>query len=152
MRRSLTVAAFLILVAGCGSDEGDAVFIRTSFDGAIWSAVPEDAQLSFTIDNPDDAGIWFSVASRPQGGGSQHFSLGLPDPIVEGSFPLNGLTDYAAYLAWLSDLDEAALREHSINGSASCAWAANLRQSINDRDERINELRRPRLTLYRKAQ
>src|ERR1043165_6469964 len=48
MRRSLTVAAFLILVAGCGSDEGDAVFIRTSFDGAIWSAVPEDAQLSFT--------------------------------------------------------------------------------------------------------
>ena len=104
MRRSLRLLVTLILVAGCGSDEGDDVFIRTTFDGAIWSATAADAQLSFTVDNPDDAGIWFSIASRPHGGGSQSFSLGLPDPIAEGSYPLNGSTDYAPYLSCPDDV------------------------------------------------
>ena len=104
MRRSLTLVASLILVAGCGSDEGNDAFIRTTFDGSAWSATAEDAQLSFTIDNPDDAGIWFSVASLTRGGGSQHFSLGLPDPIETGSFPLNGINDYAAYLSCPSEV------------------------------------------------
>ncbi len=52
---------------------------------------------------------------------------------------------FAAYLAWLSSLDEAELHERCIDGSASTEWAVMVRHQIDTRTRRIHELRRPRL-------
>lgn len=104
MRRPLACLLALTLVAGCGSDEGDARFIRIAFDGSTWAATPGDAQLTFTVDDPEGAGVWISLASRPHGGGNQLFSLGLPNPVEVGTYPLNGVSGYAAFLSCPSDV------------------------------------------------
>lgn len=102
--RPLTLLVALALVAGCGTDEGDATFIRVTFDATMWSAEAGPAQIAYTVDNPDDSAMWVAVAARSRQGGQQLFSLGLPDPVATGTYALNGLGTYAAYISCPNDV------------------------------------------------
>lgn len=105
MRRSLITVLALLMVSSCTGDEGAETFIRVNVDGALWSAPAGDAQLAYTVDNPDDSGYYVSVAAQTRGSMQQLFSLGLPDPVVEGSYALNGLGTWAAYASCPTNTD-----------------------------------------------
>ncbi|HVX88799.1 MAG TPA: hypothetical protein VG940_07735 [Gemmatimonadales bacterium] len=97
MRRALIVLAALLLVAGCGADEGEETFIRVNVDGVLRSGPAIDAQLTFSVDNPDDSGTYASVAVQTIGTTERIFSLGLPVSLVPGTYALDGHGTWAGY-------------------------------------------------------
>jgi hypothetical protein len=86
MRRTIALAAALLL-AGCGSDEGDASYISAVVDGQIWSAEALDGEVAYYVEGGD--GIW-TLASRPIANGHQLFALVVPKPAEVGTYPLDG--------------------------------------------------------------
>ena len=93
MRRTLILIAFCTTLAACGGGEEDSSYIRAMIDGSMWSAEASD-EVVYLVDGPD--GI-VSVASRTVGGGSQIFSVVLPNPPGLGTTSLDGSAAHAAY-------------------------------------------------------
>ncbi|MEO6066367.1 MAG: hypothetical protein ABIQ41_00130 [Gemmatimonadales bacterium] len=94
MRRTLILIAFCTTLAACGGGEEDSSYIRAMIDGSMWSAEASEGEVVYLVDGPD--GI-VSVASRTVGGGSQIFSVVLPNPPGLGTTSLDGSAAHAAY-------------------------------------------------------
>lgn len=99
MRRTIALTAALLL-ASCGSDEGDASYISAVIDGQVWSAEAMEGEVAYYVEGGD--GIW-TMASRPIGSGNQFFALVVPKPPEVGTYPID---EFIARMSFASCPDD----------------------------------------------
>lgn len=63
----------------------------------LWKGPASDAQLVYTVDQPDGAGIFATVATRDRGDHVEILSLGLPNPLAVGTYPIDGAQVFAGW-------------------------------------------------------
>lgn len=98
MRHALSLIVTVLALTGCGSTEpSTAPFLTAVVAGSRWRGPTSDAELVYTVDAPDGAGMWTTIASRPLGSTSELLSLGLPDPPGPGIYPIDGTTAHASF-------------------------------------------------------
>jgi hypothetical protein len=100
MRRTIALAAALLL-AGCGSEEGDASYISAVIDGQVWSAEALEGEVAYYVEGGD--GIW-TMARRPLTNGGQFFSLVVPKPPAVGTYPLDEFIARAGFASCPDDV------------------------------------------------
>ena len=98
MRHALSLIAIGLVLTGCGSTEPNATpYVSAVVAGSPWRGSGPDAELVYTVDAPDGAGMWTAIASRPLGSTSELLSLSLPNPPAPGTYAVDGATAHATF-------------------------------------------------------